>query len=176
MLVHSSIADLASIEAPVHLAIGVFDGVHRGHQEVISSAVAQASADGGEAVMVTFDPHPVCLLAPDKAPRMLTSHRHKLRLAGELGICHVMVIPFDRGVCGAAARTGETQVVADVEAFPGHIACSSSTRSEIVLPVWDKSGSLIAVFDIDSDQEDAFSDDDAAALQEILNQAEADNE
>ena len=81
-----------------------------------------------------------------------------------------LVIPFDRGVCGAAARTGETQVVADVEAFPGHIACSSSTRSEIVLPVWDKSGSLIAVFDIDSDLEDAFSDDDAAALQEILNQ------
>ena len=80
-----------------------------------------------------------------------------------------LVIPFDRGVCGAAARTGEAQVVADVEAFPGHIACSSSTRSEIVLPVWDKSGSLIAVFDIDSDLEDAFSDDDAAALQEILN-------
>ena len=81
-----------------------------------------------------------------------------------------LVIPFDRGVCGAAARTGEAQVVADVEAFPGHIACSSSTRSEIVLPVWDKSGSLIAVFDIDSDLEDAFSDDDAAALQGILNQ------
>ncbi len=49
-----------------------------------------------------------------------------------------LVIPFSRGVCGAAARSGEVQIVADVEAFPGHIACSSSTRSEIVLPVFGK--------------------------------------
>jgi GAF domain-containing protein len=49
-------------------------------------------------------------------------------------------IPFDRGVCGAAARTGEVQLVADVDAFEGHIACSSSTRSELVLPVFDAGG------------------------------------
>ncbi|MEC7965032.1 MAG: GAF domain-containing protein, partial [Pseudomonadota bacterium] len=48
-----------------------------------------------------------------------------------------LVIPFARGVCGAAARTGEVQLVPDVEAFPGHIACASSTRSELVLPVWN---------------------------------------
>jgi hypothetical protein len=51
-----------------------------------------------------------------------------------------LVIPFDRGVCGAAARTGEIQLVPDVDAFPGHIACSSSTRSEIVLPVRNAAG------------------------------------
>jgi len=79
-----------------------------------------------------------------------------------------LVIPFSRGVCGAAARTGETQLVADVEAFPGHIACSSSTRSEIVLPVWDKSGDLIGVFDIDSDQPDAFDQADSDGLSAIL--------
>ncbi len=79
-----------------------------------------------------------------------------------------LVIPFSRGVCGAAARSGEVQLVADVEAFEGHIACASSTRSEIVLPVWDKAGTLIAVFDIDSDQPDAFDDADAAALAGIL--------
>lgn len=79
-----------------------------------------------------------------------------------------LVIPFSRGVCGAAARTGETQLVADVEAFPGHIACSSSTRSEIVLPVWDKSGGLIGVFDIDSDQPDAFDQADSDGLSAIL--------
>ena len=79
-----------------------------------------------------------------------------------------LVIPFSRGVCGAAARTGEAQLVADVEAFPGHIACASSTRSEIVLPVFGKGGRLIAVFDIDSDQPNAFTDADSAALQSIL--------
>ncbi|MDX5382554.1 MAG: GAF domain-containing protein [Rhodobacterales bacterium] len=79
-----------------------------------------------------------------------------------------LVIPFSRGVCGAAARTGQVQLVPDVEAFPGHIACSSSTRSEIVLPVFNGSGKLLGVFDIDSDQPDAFTETDAAALGAIL--------
>ena len=80
-----------------------------------------------------------------------------------------LVIPFSRGVCGACARTGETQLVPDVEAFPGHIACASSTRSELVLPVWDKTGDLIAVLDLDSDQPDAFTQDDADTLQALMN-------
>lgn len=77
-------------------------------------------------------------------------------------------IPFSRGVCGAAARHGLTQIVADVEEFPGHIACASSTRSEIVLPVFGKGGRLIGVLDIDSNQPAAFSEDDAAGLAKIL--------
>lgn len=77
-------------------------------------------------------------------------------------------IPFSRGVCGAAARTRQVQLVPDVEAFEGHIACASSTRSELVLPVFDGAGQLIAVFDIDSDQPDAFSERDAEALAAIL--------
>ena len=81
-----------------------------------------------------------------------------------------LVIPFARGVCGAAARTGQVQLVADVDAFPGHIACASSTRSELVLPVFNKSGEVIAVFDIDSNQPDAFTQDDADALASILSQ------
>ena len=79
-----------------------------------------------------------------------------------------LVIPFGRGVCGAAARTGETQIVPDVEAFPGHIACSSSTRSEIVLPVFGRGGRLIGVLDIDSDRPDAFTATDARDLAAIL--------
>ncbi len=79
-----------------------------------------------------------------------------------------LVIPFDRGVCGAAARTGEIQLVPDVDAFPGHIACSSSTRSEIVLPVRNASGDLIGVLDIDSDRPAAFTNEDARALEAIL--------
>ena len=79
-----------------------------------------------------------------------------------------LVIPFDRGVCGAAARTGEVQLVPDVDAFPGHIACASSTRSELVLPVRDAGGEVIAVFDLDSNRPDAFTDQDAVALSSIL--------
>lgn len=80
-----------------------------------------------------------------------------------------LVIPFSRGVCGAAARTGQVQLVADVEAFEGHIACASSTRSELVLPVYDASGALLGVFDIDSNQPDAFEVRDVDALAVILN-------
>ncbi|SFS21159.1 GAF domain-containing protein [Yoonia litorea] len=79
-----------------------------------------------------------------------------------------LVIPFSRGVCGAAARTQEPQLVPDVDAFPGHIACASSTRSELVLPVCDKNGDLLAVFDIDSDQPDAFDETDVTGLTSIL--------
>ena len=79
-----------------------------------------------------------------------------------------LVIPFSRGVCGAAARTGAVQLVPDVEAFPGHIACSSSTRSELVLPVWNGAGALLGVFDLDSDTPAAFTEADAAALTAIL--------
>ena len=79
-----------------------------------------------------------------------------------------LVIPFSKGVCGAAARTGEVQIVDDVEAFPGHIACAASTRSEIVLPVRNGSGRLLGVLDIDSDRPAAFTEQDASALSAIL--------
>lgn len=77
-------------------------------------------------------------------------------------------IPFDRGVCGAAAREGRTQVVADVHAFPGHIACDSRSQSEIVVPVFDASGALIAVLDVDATEKAAFDAIDAEALERLL--------
>lgn len=79
-----------------------------------------------------------------------------------------LVIPFSRGVCGAAARTGCVQLVADVDAFADHIACAASTRSELVLPVHNAAGDLLAVFDIDSNQPDAFTQTDATELAAIL--------
>jgi GAF domain-containing protein len=79
-----------------------------------------------------------------------------------------LTIPFARGVCGVAARTGEVQLVDDVDAFPGHIACASSTRSEIVLPVRDAAGDIIAVLDIDSDHPAAFDDRDVEGLSRIM--------
>ena len=91
-----------------------------------------------------------------------------LKIGPYQGIHGCLKIPFERGVCGAAARLGKTQLVADVEAFEGHIACASSTMSELVLPIWDKAGALIAVLDIDSDQPNAFTEQDAAELEIIL--------
>lgn len=79
-----------------------------------------------------------------------------------------LVIPFSRGVCGAAARTRQTQLVPDVEAFAGHIACSSSTRSEIVVPVFGAGGRLIGVLDIDSNRPDAFTQRDREALERMM--------
>ena len=77
-------------------------------------------------------------------------------------------IPFGRGVCGAAAQTGEIQIVKDVHAFPGHIACDARSQSEIVVPVYAPDGSLFAVFDVDSTQVGSFDDVDAAGLAPIL--------
>ena len=81
------------------------------------------------------------------------------------------MIPFGRGVCGAAARERRTQVVADVDAFPGHIACAASTRSEIVVPVFGAGGALIGVLDVDSDTPAAFDGSDAAALEAMMAEA-----
>ncbi|WP_245848307.1 GAF domain-containing protein [Actibacterium ureilyticum] len=81
-----------------------------------------------------------------------------------------LTIPFSRGVCGAAARTRQVQLVDDVDAFPGHIACASSTRSEIVLPVIGADGALLGVLDIDSDRPAAFTQADSDGLSAILTQ------
>jgi GAF domain-containing protein len=77
-------------------------------------------------------------------------------------------IAFGRGVCGTAAARGETVIVPDVAAYPGHIACDSRSRSEIVVPVFDVGGDLIAVLDVDSVDLDSFDEADAAGLEAIL--------
>jgi len=86
-----------------------------------------------------------------------------------------LVIPFSRGVCGACARTGQIQNVPDVDAFPDHIACASSTRSELVLPVRNGRGVLLGVLDLDSDTPAAFTkaDEDwlVPLLAEVFNDA-----
>jgi GAF domain-containing protein len=79
-----------------------------------------------------------------------------------------LVIPFSRGVCGACARTGQVQNVPDVEAFSDHIACSSSTRSELVLPIRNGAGRLLGVLDIDSDTPAAFTKADEDWLVPLL--------
>lgn len=91
------ISGLGEWPGPLSLAIGVFDGVHVGHQAVIEAARSFALEKGGTAVVVTFDPHPVDVLAPEKAPRLLTNPTHKLRIFREtLDIRHVLLVGFDR--------------------------------------------------------------------------------
>ena len=81
-----------------------------------------------------------------------------------------LVIPFSRGVCGTCARTGEIQNVPDVDAFSCHIACASSTRSELVLPVWNGAGQLLAVLDLDSNTPAAFTRADEDWLVPLLSE------
>ena len=93
-----------------------------------------------------------------------------LRVGPYQGTLGCLEIAFGRGVCGTAAARGETVVVRDVEQFPGHIACDSRSRSEIVVPVFGPGPGkeLIAVLDVDSDRLGAFGDEDRAALERLM--------
>jgi L-methionine (R)-S-oxide reductase len=77
-------------------------------------------------------------------------------------------IDFDKGVCGHCYTTRETVIVPNVEEFPGHIVCSSASKSEIVLPIFNKQGEVAMVLDVDSDKLDDFSETDAEGLQKIV--------
>ncbi len=116
-----------------------------------------------------------CLLAQAFAPRFywtgfyeVDPHKPEELVVGPYqGTLGCLRIPFSRGVCGAAARTRQTQRVDDVHAFAGHIACDAASRSEIVVPVFDRDGVLRAVLDVDSTQTAAFDADDQRGLEAI---------
>src|SRR6478752_1606976 len=94
MKVLRAIDELSSLPGSTHLAIGVFDGLHVGHLAVIGRALQSARQSGGNAVVVTFDPHPVRVLRPEKAPRLLTSTRHKVKLIERLGVNAILLLEF----------------------------------------------------------------------------------
>ena len=96
MKILHSISDLSSLPGPLFLAIGVFDGVHRGHQAVISTSARHAHAADGTPVVVTFDPHPAKVLRPNDAPHLLTAKQHKIDLIRSLGVGHLLVLEFNR--------------------------------------------------------------------------------
>jgi L-methionine (R)-S-oxide reductase len=85
-----------------------------------------------------------------------------------IGTVGCLQIEFGRGVCGTAAAKRETVIVPDVTKFPGHIACDPNSKSEIVVPVFDRDRELIAVLDVDSDQLDSFDEEDCAGLERIV--------
>ena len=91
-----SISELSQLTGPIFLAIGVFDGVHRGHQAVISTSADHARAENGTPVVVTFDPHPEKVLRPERAPHLLTATQHKIELIRNLGVGNLLIITFDK--------------------------------------------------------------------------------
>jgi len=117
MHIARTFAELAPVTDNVYLAIGVFDGVHLGHQRVIGHARDAARAGGGSSVVLTFDPHPLRVLQPDKAPLLLTATDHKLRLIAALGVDACLLLQFD----AEFSRTPPAQFIEQVARATHHL-------------------------------------------------------
>lgn len=134
-----------------------------------------ASVTAGETSMIARYATASCLLAEAFRPRfywtgfyMVDPLKPRELVVGPYqGTLGCLRIPFGRGVCGHVAETRESVIVPDVHAFEGHIACDSQTNSEIVVPVFDATGALAAVLDVDSTSHDAFTEEDRSGLEAI---------
>jgi riboflavin kinase/FMN adenylyltransferase len=104
MKIYRSVQEIPPGFGPAVAAIGNFDGVHLGHQEILSAVVAEARMQGARAVAITFDPHPEQFLRPAQAPRLLTPLAERLRLLALTGIDAVVVLPFDAALARQPAR------------------------------------------------------------------------
>jgi len=107
-----SISELEHLRGPLFLAIGVFDGVHLGHQAVISTSTRHVRSAGGTSVVITFDPHPLKVLRPHNAPHLLTATQHKIALIRDLGVEHLLVINFDKKFAATPPENFIEQLVA----------------------------------------------------------------
>lgn len=122
----STIAELEEVQRPLHLAMGVFDGVHLGHQAVIGTAVEGARGSGGVAGVLTLEPHPIQILAPGQAPRrILVSLEHKERLLASLGVTVLLVLRFD-----------ETMARQSAEEFGEHLFSVAALRQMVAGEDW----------------------------------------
>jgi riboflavin kinase / FMN adenylyltransferase len=106
-----SISELAHLPGPIFLAIGVFDGVHLGHQSVISTSTSHARSADGTPVVITFDPHPLKVLRPHNAPHLLTATQHKIALIRDLDVEHLLVITFDKNFAATPPENFIEQLV-----------------------------------------------------------------
>ncbi|MEM7639491.1 MAG: GAF domain-containing protein [Pseudomonadota bacterium] len=144
-----------------------------GQYEDLKSEIA--SVVSGETYVPARYASAACLLSQVFSPRFFWTGFYvvdplkpsELVVGPYQGTLGCLRIPFGKGVCGACAEQGESIIVPDVHAFPGHIACDSRTHSEIVVPVYDASGALAAVLDVDSEQPDAFDEVDRSGLEAI---------
>jgi len=107
-----SISELEHLRGPLFLAIGVFDGVHLGHQAVISTSTRHVRSAGGTPVVITFDPHPLKVLRPHNAPHLLTATQHKIASIRDLGVEHLLVINFDKKFAATPPENFIEQLVA----------------------------------------------------------------
>ncbi|MES2440520.1 MAG: bifunctional riboflavin kinase/FAD synthetase [Verrucomicrobiota bacterium] len=113
MLIRTRLEDLPALGVPLHLALGVFDGVHVGHQAVIARAVEAAKQDGGMVGVLTFDPHPIRIIAPQKAPTsLLETLEHKARAVGDYGVRLFIPLHFDMEVVKMEASEFIAQLMA----------------------------------------------------------------
>ncbi|MBL4596352.1 MAG: GAF domain-containing protein [Robiginitomaculum sp.] len=134
-----------------------------------------ASVVAGETSRTARFASAACMLAEGFAPRFYWTgfyevdplKPNELVVGPYQGTLGCLRIPFSKGVCGRCAASGTTQLVPDVHAFEGHIACDSATRSEIVVPIFDADGILVAVLDVDSTEPNAFDEIDQHGLEAI---------
>ncbi len=132
--------DLASLRGPIALAIGVFDGLHRGHQEVVRAAAEHARQHNGTAVVMTFDPHPAAVLSPGREPLRLTTLAHREKIAAEFGAPYLLALPFD-----------QTTAATPAEAFVNRLAAACSLGCVSVGYTWtfgrDRQGNVHQLMD-----------------------------
>jgi riboflavin kinase/FMN adenylyltransferase len=100
---------------PSHATIGSFDGIHRGHQALLKPLIAGARTSGAASVLVTFEPHPRCVIDPDHCPPLLTTLEEKTWLLDQLGLDHIVVIPFTRQVAALSATTFMERLLRGIE-------------------------------------------------------------
>lgn len=115
MNVLRDMSELKTLRGPVAFAVGVFDGVHLGHQAVIQSAIDFTEKHGGTTVVLTFDPHPLRVLRPDSAPLLLCSTSHKLHILKQFGVDHVLVLPFTSATAKTDANAFITTLVSSCQ-------------------------------------------------------------
>jgi len=112
--VYRAIAEIPAAFGPSVAAIGNFDGVHLGHQEILSAVVAEANSLGTRSVAITFNPHPEQFLRPARAPRLLTPMQERVKLLAATGIDAVVVLPFDADLAGLTAQQFVSQILVDI--------------------------------------------------------------
>ncbi len=119
MQVLHDLESLRLLPGPVYLAIGIFDGVHRGHRALVAEAQADAVQTGGTAVVMTFEPHPMMFFQHAKAPLRLSSPRHKEVIFRRLGVTHLAVLPFEAKRAGQPAEDFVAELTASCRPLGG---------------------------------------------------------